>query len=106
MNTTRMRNRHRLGTWLAIGSLLASSGCATLAHRSSVSGRYVRHTANCTGEGDKCPWLASDALLLFAGIVPGVVAFAVDFSSGAWKHDNLPDEDERPAALTGQKLSE
>jgi hypothetical protein len=34
-------------------------------------------------------WLIGDGLLLFVFIIPGVVAFAVDFGTGAWRrlHD-------------------
>ena len=67
------------------------SGCATLAHRSSASGQRVQTTSNCDGQGDVCPWLAGDALLLLPGIVPGVVAFIVDFGTGAWQHDGHGD---------------
>ncbi len=76
---------------MAASSLWLSSGCATLAHRSSVTGERVLSTSSCTGEGDVCGWLAGDALLLIPGIVPGVIAFAVDFGTGAWRHDSDPE---------------
>lgn len=66
-----------------------STGCATMAHRSSSSGYPVRSTSDCSGTGKRCPWLAADALLLLAGIIPGVIAFIVDIDSGAWNHENL-----------------
>ena len=73
---------------LVSASLCLSTGCATLAHRSSVSGERVRTTSDCSGSGDTCPWLIGDALLLLPGIVPGVIAFVVDFGTGAWRHDS------------------
>jgi hypothetical protein len=73
---------------LVAGHLALASGCATLAHRSSVSGKYVRSTAQCTGAGDTCPWIWGDAGLLLLGVVPGVVAFIVDFSNGAIHHNH------------------
>lgn len=79
--------RRTLSTMLILGHLCLASGCATLAHRSSVSGNRVRSTSNCSGAGSVCPWLWADAGLLLLGIVPGVVAFIVDFGTGAWQHD-------------------
>ena len=76
---------------LAMVSLFWTSGCATLAHRSSASGQRVNATADCAGHGDTCPWLIGDALLLLPGVVPGVIAFAVDFGTGAWRHDGHAD---------------
>ena len=32
------------------------------------------------------PWLVADGVLLFFFIVPGVVAFGVDFGTGAWRN--------------------
>ena len=78
---------------LSVVTIAGGPGCATLAHRSSVSGDQVRHTSNCAGDGKTCPWIAADAALLLAGIVPGVVALAVDFGSGSWQHDNLDNQD-------------
>lgn len=75
---------------LVAGHLALASGCATLAHRSAVSGQQVPTTEYCTGDGDTCPWIWADAGLLFLGIVPGVVALIVDFGSGAWEHDHQP----------------
>ncbi len=80
----------RLMTALLIAITLCwSSGCATLAHRND-SGQRMRTSAACEGHGEVCPWLAGDAAWLLAGVVPGVVAFVVDFSTGAWKH--APDQ--------------
>ena len=77
----------RTVTVLLIASHLAlSSGCATLAHRSSVTGQRMRVTSNCDGTGDVCPWLWGDAGLLLLGVVPGVIAFIVDFGNGTWRH--------------------
>lgn len=94
-------NTLRLGfAALLVGSnLWLSSGCATLAHRSSASGQRVRSTSNCAGAGDTCPWLLGDALLLIPGIVPGVIAFAVDFGTGAWRHDAYSDYPETASQL-------
>jgi len=78
--------RRTVAALMIASHLLLYSGCATLAHRSSVSGERVRHTSNCEGGGDVCPWLLGDAGLLLLGIVPGVIAFIVDFGTGAWQH--------------------
>ena len=78
--------RRTVAALLIASHLVLSSGCATLAHRSSVSGERVRHTSNCAGGGEVCPWLLGDAALLLLGIVPGVIAFIVDFGTGAWQH--------------------
>ena len=77
---------------VATAQLTITSGCATMAHRSSQSGGLVRTTAQCDGTDSTCPWLWGDAAWLVAGVVPGLVGFAVDFGSGACKHDNLGDE--------------
>lgn len=71
---------------LVVVYLPIATGCATLAHRSSVSGERVRSTSNCAGAGEVCPWLLGDAGLLLLGIVPGVIAFIVDFGTGSWQH--------------------
>ncbi len=54
------------------------------------------------------PWLLGDVALLFAGVVPGVIALAVDFSNGAWRNydeDQIVPADASmetvPARLTG-----
>ena len=73
---------------LVAGHLVLANGCATLAHRSNVSGKYVASTVQCPGAGDRCPWIWGDAGLLLLGIVPGVVAFIVDFGTGAIQHDH------------------
>ena len=83
--------RRWIGSVLVVATVCWTSGCATLAHRSSVSGQGVRTTSNCGGQGGACPWLIGDALLLLPGIVPGVIAFAVDFGTGAWRHDAYAD---------------
>lgn len=88
----RLMNQGALRRFVAVtlvaGHLALASGCATLAHRSSVSGQYVRSTAQCTGASDTCPWIWGDAGLLLLGVVPGVIAFVVDFSTGALNHDH------------------
>lgn len=78
--------RRVVASLLIVSHLCLYSGCATLAHRASASGQRDRSTASCDGNGDVCPWLAGDAGLLLLGIVPGVIAFIVDFGTGAWKH--------------------
>ena len=62
-----------------------------MAHRGP-SGDRVRVSSACQGKGHVCPWLVGDAAWLFAGVVPGVVAFIVDFGTGAWNHG--PDGDD------------
>ena len=69
-----------------VGLLLVNNGCATLAHRSSYDYEGKHTVASCTGEDGVCPWLVGDALLLIPGAVPGVIAFCVDFGTGAWHH--------------------
>ena len=82
--TTRFR---RVVASLLIASTLSlTSGCATLAHRSSFSASDRHSGTACGGGGEVCPWLIGDALLLFAGVIPGVIAFAVDFGTGCWRH--------------------
>ena len=56
------------------------------------SGGLVRTTAQCDGTDSTCPWLWGDAAWLVAGVVRGLVGFAVDLGSGACEHDNLGDE--------------
>lgn len=46
-----------------------------------------------------CPWLIGDAVLLVPFILPGVVAFIVDFGTGAWRHDEFPQPPEEEAAV-------
>ncbi len=60
---------------------VGTSGCCTIAH----SGEIETWDDN-TGGGEACPWLIGDALLLIPGIVPGVIAFVVDFATGEWRH--------------------
>ena len=74
---------------LLAGNLSTTTGCATLAHRSSYSYQGKQSATACEGRGTVCPWLIGDALLLVVGIVPGVIAFAVDFGTGAWRHDDF-----------------
>lgn len=78
--------RRVVASLLIVSHLCLSSGCATLAHRSSASGQREQSTANCDGSGRVCPWLLGDASLLLPGIVPGVIAFIVDYRTGAWRH--------------------
>ena len=87
MNLKTRALRCSIVSLLVMCILVLQSGCATLAHRSSATGQNSRATANCAGGGDTCPWILGDALLLIPGIVPGVIAFAVDFGTGAWRHD-------------------
>lgn len=63
-------------------------GCATLAHQDSYEHPGKRLVKQCKDEGDVCPWLTADFALLLAGVVPGVIALAVDYRSGAWKHEH------------------
>ncbi len=63
-------------------------GCATLAHRSSYDYPGKRLVEECENKGDTCPWLAADFTLLLAGVAPGLIALAVDFGTGAWKHEH------------------
>ena len=101
-------SRLSVAAMMAASSLGLSSGCATLAHRSSVSGERVASTSSCGSEGDVCRWLVGDALLLIPGIVPGVIAFVVDFGTGAWRHDSYPEtadrSDDEEVALANDRL--
>ena len=83
--------RRWIGSVLVAATVCWTSGCATLAHRSSGTGQGRQSTLHCAGRGDTCPWLIGDALLLLPGIVPGVIAFAVDFGTGAWRHGAYAD---------------
>ena len=68
---------------LSVG--LLSTGCATMAHKSS-SGQW-QAVSSCDAEaGELCPWVAGDVGLLLLGVIPGVVALAVDASNGAMHH--------------------
>ena len=69
-----------------VGLLLVNNGCATLAHRNSHSYEGKQTVMSCTSESEVCPWLVGDALLLIPGVIPGVIAFCVDFGTGAWHH--------------------
>jgi hypothetical protein len=79
--------RQAVALLLIAGTLCWSTGCATLAHRSSYSYDGKESVTACEHKTEICPWLIGDALLLLPGIVPGVIAFAVDFGTGAWRHD-------------------
>lgn len=83
------RFRRCVGAMACAMIVSQSLGCATMAHRSSMSNTPVRRTADCNGVGEVCPWVAGDTLLLFAGVLPGLIAFAVDYSTGAWNHNNI-----------------
>lgn len=69
-------------------SLSLSGGCATLAHQKRRDYTGERLIDPCDNVGDTCPWLAADFTLLLAGVAPGVIALAVDFGTGAWKHEH------------------
>ena len=71
---------------LIVSTICTFNGCATLAHRTSPSIQSEQRLLYCDGRGDVCPWLWGDAGLLLLGIVPGVLAFGVDFGTGAWRH--------------------
>ncbi len=81
------RSRLSAAVLLIASGLCLSSGCATLAHRNSYSYHHKEAVVSCEDKSEVCPWLVGDALLLIPGVVPGVVAFAVDFGTGAWQHD-------------------
>ena len=81
--------RQVVTTLMIAGTLCSSTGCATIAHRSSYSYPGKESATSCEKSSGVCPWLIGDALLLLPGVVPGVIAFIVDFSTGAWHHDNL-----------------
>lgn len=77
-----MKKVHGLTALVCGLAITLSSGCATLAHRN----RPTDSRMHCDGGGEYCPWLIGDALLLIPGIVPGVIAFIVDFGTGEWRH--------------------
>jgi hypothetical protein len=80
---------------------VGTSGCCTIAH----SGEIETWDDN-TGGGEACPWLIGDALLLIPGIVPGVIAFVVDFATGEWRHaEAYPLEEPVPAVAWTRGLS-
>jgi len=75
--------RRTVSTTLIAGVLAVSTGCATMAHRTEPG-----QSANaCDRRGEVCPWLVGDAALLLLGVIPGVIAFAIDFANGEWKHE-------------------
>ena len=78
--------RRTIAALLLIGHVSLASGCATIAHRNAYSFPN-KSSEPCHSDGATCPWLIGDALLLIPGVVPGVIAFIVDFSTGAWQHD-------------------
>ena len=78
-------HRRTIAALLVIGHLSLASGCATIAHKNAYT--YGSKGEPCHSDGVTCPWLIGDALLLIPGVVPGVSAFIVDFSTGAWRHD-------------------
>jgi len=47
--------------------------------------------------------MAADAAWLLAGVVPGVVAFIVDFSTGAWNHG--PDGDDTEVMTASDEMA-
>ena len=86
-----MRRINNRATRLAVAALLINTtwlmpGCATLAHRNAQSHSGNANARTCASDGAVCPWIVGDALLLIPGIVPGVIAFIVDFSTGEWQH--------------------
>ena len=94
------RFRRLIVAVLLVGNLALSQGCATLAHRSSYSYAGKESITSCEEHGNVCPWLIGDALLLLPGVVPGVIAFAVDFGTGAWRHDEFPATTTPPDEVT------
>lgn len=67
--------------------LAATSGCCTIAHRTGTTRDGQAKASWCDGTpSGACPWLIGDGLLLIPFIVPGVIAFVVDFSNGEWQH--------------------
>ena len=105
MNPNTGTFRRSVASMLIVANLCLSSGCATLAHRSTLSGRGGQTSSSCRAQGEVCPWLIGDALLLLAGVVPGVIAFVVDFATGAWRHDAYAQEaspSDGAVVVTGQ----
>ncbi len=78
--------RRTIAVLLLIGYASLASGCATIAHRHAYSFPN-KSSEPCRSDGAACPWLVGDALLLIPGVLPGVIAFIVDFSTGEWQHD-------------------
>ncbi len=87
MHTTASRAALAATTVAAI----SAHGCATMAHKVKPSGLHMRKTEKCEGLNKVCPWVVADIALLFAGVVPGVIALVVDFGTGAWDHECLPE---------------
>lgn len=69
---------------LAVG--LLSTGCATMTHKAS-SGQWQAVSSCDAAAGELCPWVVGDVGLLLLGVIPGVVALAVDAGTGAMHHD-------------------
>lgn len=88
MTTTCGTVRRLIPALLMTVATMSAGGCATLAHRSSHAYPGRQAVESCDSKSDLCPWLVGDALLLIPGLVPGLIAFAVDFGTGAWHHDN------------------
>ncbi len=88
MRIAKIHRVHRFVAYsLIVGVGWLSPGCATLAHRHGGAVQASGASLECEGRGEVCPWLIGDAALLILGVIPGVVAFVVDFSTGAWEHD-------------------
>ena len=98
MNLKMRALRRWVASVLVAANLCLSGGCATLAHRSSYSYTGKKTVTSCESKGTICPWLIGDALLLLPGLVPGLIAFAVDFGTGAWRHDEFPETTSPPDA--------
>ena len=86
MRRTDNRSTRLVVTALLVSGILLAPGCATLAHRNARTYSAETNTKTCATDGAVCPWLVGDALLLIPGVIPGVVAFIVDFSTGEWQH--------------------
>jgi len=83
-----MKNKHGMLSLAAgLALLVGTSGCCTIAHQSGTTrdGQAKAPSCDRTPPGT-CPWIVGDALLLIPGIIPGVIAFIVDFSNGEWNH--------------------
>ncbi len=83
-----MTSFRRITAVVAGLGLMVSTGCATLAHHNAHSYKGKEVVTNCETKTHVCPWMIGNALLLIPGIVPGAIAFAVDFGTGAWNHDH------------------
>lgn len=81
----KLLRRRTIVMLLLLSHITLASGCATIAHRHSYSPPNSSKQT-CQLDSTPCPWLVGDALLLIPGIIPGVIAFIVDFSTGEWRH--------------------